>query len=457
MEHFDAIIIGFGKGGKTLALDLAARGEKVAMVERSADMYGGTCINIACIPTKALIHRAKIAEYLSLKTFGEKAAFYRRAIQEKNAITADLRQKNFNKLNAYPNVEIYTGLGAFLSSHQVEVTTEKNRFVIEGDRIFIDTGAESIITPIRGIRESRRVYTSSSLMELEELPERLVIIGSGYIGLEFASMFAGFGSKVVVLENKPTFLQQEDPIVADTVKRVLEKKGIEFRLNAEVDSITDTDEESVVGYRQVVDQTEHSLFADAILVATGRLAATESLNPGAAGVRTDAQGRILVDEYLQTTAPHIRAMGDVKGGAQFTYISLDDYRIVRDHLYGPGIRNTRDREPIVYSVYIDPPLSRIGMTEQQAIAQGYEVMSKTIPVETIPRARVMGNTDGILKSVVDTRTGKILGCTMFCLDSHEVINTVALAMKAQMSYLFLRDQIYTHPSMSESFNDLFSF
>lgn len=457
MEKYDAIIIGFGKGGKTLAADLASKGQKVAIVERSSQMYGGTCINIACIPTKALIRQAEVIGYRHLKTFEEKAEAYRQAIARKNEMTAFLRKKNFDKLNDNPNVKIYTGLGAFVSPHELEITTETERFVIGGDKFFINTGALPVIPPIKGIRESRRVYTSTSMMELDQLPERLVIIGGGYIGLEFASMYAGFGSKVIVLESYPQLVGREDRDIADAVKKVLENKGIEFRLNAEVQEITDTDEETVVSFRDVAAQTEHSLFADAVLVATGRRPDTESLDPGAAGVQMDDRGAIIVDEYLQTTAHNIWAMGDVKGGLQFTYISLDDYRIIREQLFGKGKRTTADREPVAYSVFIDPPLSRIGMTEKEAIEKGYEVKTRTIPVAVIPRARVLGGTDGLLKSVVDAHTGKILGATLFCVDSSEVINIITVAVKAGLDYTFLRDQIYTHPSMSESLNDLFSF
>lgn len=457
MKHYDAIVIGFGKGGKILAADLAKRGLNVAMIERSPMMYGGTCINIACIPTKALIHQAKVTEYRHLATFKEKAEAYREAIAKKNEITAFLRKKNFDMLNDLANVDVITGIGCFISPTEIEVTTQTERLVLSGDRFFINTGSSSVIPPIKGIRESQRVYTSTSLMELEVLPERLVIIGGGYIGLEFASLFAEFGSKVVVLESYPQLVGREDRDIAEAVKKVLESKGVEFRLNARVESITDTDEETIIGFTDSLEKTEHSLFADAVLVATGRKPNIESLNPGAAGVQVNERGAIVVNEHLQTTVPHIWALGDVKGGLQFTYISQDDYRIVKDCLFGEGIRTLIDREPVAYSVFIDPPLSRIGLTEKEAIEKGYEVKVKAVSVATIPRARVLGGTDGLLKSVVDANSGKILGCTLFCVDSSEVINTVAMAMKAGMDYTFLRDGIYTHPSMSESLNELFSF
>ena len=225
MEHFDAIIIGFGKGGKLLAADLANRGQQVAIIERSAAMYGGSCINIACIPTKALIHQAQMIKELNLASFEEKAAAYRKAIIKKNEITTALRKLNFDRLNDHPNITVYTGVASFRSSRKIEVTTETDRLEIEGKRIFIDTGALPVIPPISGIRESRRVYTSTSLLELDLLPETLVIIGGGYIGLEFASMFAAFGSKVIVLENTTEFLSREDRTIAEAVRKRFNQKG----------------------------------------------------------------------------------------------------------------------------------------------------------------------------------------------------------------------------------------
>lgn len=457
MEHYNAIIIGFGKGGKILAADLARRGQKVAMIEKSPAMYGGTCINIACIPTKALIYMAKWAQYTHPETDEQKADIYRKAIARKNEITASLRKKNFDMLNDLPGVDVITGMGSFISPVEIKVTTETEERVLSADKFFINTGAQPVIPPVKGIRESQRVYTSTSLMEVDNLPARLVIIGGGYIGLEFASMFAEFGSKVTVLESYDRIAGREDDEISEAVKKVLESKGIEFRLNARVEEIQDTEEETIVQFRDTAGQEVHRVFADAVLVATGREPATTNLNPGAAGVQTDERGTILVDEHLRTTAPHIWAMGDVKGGLQFTYISQDDYRIVRDQLFGQGVRTTTDRQPVSYSVFIDPPLSRIGMTEKEAVEKGYKVKTKTISVASIPRARIWGEKDGILKSVVDADSGKILGCTLFGVDSAEVINIVSVAMKAGLEYTFLRDHIYTHPTMSEALNDLFTF
>ena len=455
MEKYDAIIIGFGKGGKTLAADLGNRGWKVAVVERSAGMYGGTCINIGCIPTKALVHAAQVSGYRRPSTFEEQAETYRKAVQSKNELTAALRKKNFDKLDSEASVTIYTGEASFRSPYEIEVKMPDETLVLEGRKIFINTGATTVLPPIPGIEDNPYVYTSTTLMELEKLPRRLVVVGGGYIGLEFASMYAGFGSKVTVLESGDVFIPREDRDIADAVKEVLEKRGITIRLNAKVESIGQKDEKAIVRLHAGPDDAEETLGAEAVLLATGRRPNTAGLNLAAAGVKTTDRGAIEVDEKLHTNVPHIWAMGDVRGGLQFTYLSLDDYRIIRDELFGTGNRTVADREAVPYAVFIDPPLANVGLTEEAARKTGRPVKVASLAVSTLPRARTIGKPEGLLKAVVDAETGKILGCSLFCAEASEVINTVSLAMRLGIPYTYLRDGIYTHPSMSESLNDLF--
>ena len=426
MKKYDAIIIGFGKGGKTLAAGLAERNFTVAMIERSDKMYGGTCINIGCIPTKTLIHSAKLAD--TSASWEQKQAYYRQSVARKEEVTSFLRQKNYRNLSDNPNITVYTGTGSFVGPDVVEVRMAEETIQLQAQQIFVNTGAETIIPPIGGVKDNPKVYTSTSIMELAELPKHLVIVGGGYIGLEFASMYASFGSQVTVLE----------------------KKGITFCLNARVQSVEGT----VVVYQDAVTGKILQLDADAILLATGRRPNTAGLNLPEAGVEVNERGAIIVNEHLQTTNPNIRAIGDVKGGLQFTYISLDDYRILREDLFGAGERKVSDREPVSYSVFIDPPLSRIGMSETEAREKGLNIKVNKLPVSAIPRARTLGNTDGLFKVIVDADTDKIVGCTLFGPESSEVINLVAMAMKMRQEYTFLRDFIFTHPSMSEALNDL---
>lgn len=451
MKKYDAIIIGFGKGGKTLAAEFAKRQKTVAIVERSDRMYGGTCINIGCIPTKTLVHLAK--ETPAKVAWEEKKDYYRQAIGRKDEVTSFLRDKNYHNLADNPNVTVYTGVGSFAGPDVVEVRTEAEVIELQSSQIFINTGAETILPPIDGIKENPYVYTSTSIMELEELPERLVIVGGGYIGLEFASMYASFGSKVTVLEGYPELIGREDRDIAANVQTVLEKKGIVFYLNAKVQSV----DAATVIYEDAVTHEIHHLEGDAILLATGRRPNTSGLNLEVAGVKVNERGAIIVDEWLRTTNPAIRAIGDVKGGLQFTYISLDDYRIIREDLFGAGERRTDDREPVSYSVFMDPPLARVGLSETEACKKGLNVKVNTLPVAAIPRARTLGETDGLFKVVVDADTNKILGCSLFGPETSEIINIVSIVMKTGQEYTFLRDYIFTHPSMSEALNDLMSF
>ena len=456
MNAFDVILIGFGKRGKTLAAEFAKRGQKVAIIERSDKMYGGTCINIGCIPTKTLVHQAKMASALKDATFEERSEFYRNAVSVKESVTSALRNKNYHNLADNPNVTVYTGIGSFVSADVVAVRTATEEIRLTSKQIIINTGAETVIPPIEGVAGNPFVYTSTSIMELADLPRRLVIIGGGYIGLEFASMYASFGSQVTVLESYPELIAREDRDIAASVKETLEKKGIVFRMNAKVQSVNRVEDKAIVTFADSQTSEVFVLEADAVLLATGRRPNTKDLNLEVAGVEVDVRGAIIVDEYLKTTNPNIRAVGDVKGGLQFTYISLDDYRIVREDLFGDKERRTGDRNPVSYSVFIDPPLSRVGLNEEEARRQNRDIIVKKLPVMAIPRAKTLGETDGLLKAIIDKNTGKILGCVLFAPDSGEVINTVAVAMKTGQDYTFLRDFIFTHPSMSEALNDLFS-
>ena len=454
MKQYDAVIIGFGKGGKTLAAELAGHQWSVALIERSDKMYGGTCINTGCIPTKALIHSAGLAAAGHPLTFEQRKAYYRESVAGMTALVERLRDKNYHKLADNPRIDVYTGEGSFRSPEVVAVKTAAETFEITGKHIVINTGAETVLPPIPGIGESAKVYTSASILQLDLLPQRLVIVGGGYIGLEFASMYASFGSKVTVLEGFSELIPREDRDIAQSVRETLEKKGIEFRLNVNVESVRDTAEGVTLALTQ--EGAASQLEADAVLLATGRKPMTAGLNLAAAGVETTDRGAIRVDEHLHTTAPNIYAIGDVTGGLQFTYISLDDYRIVRDELFGSGSRTTANRGPVPYSVFIDPPLSHVGMHETEARKAGLDIRVKTIAVATIPRAHILGTPEGLFKAVIDAKTDRIVGCTLFGPASSEVIDAVALAMKHGVTARELSGSVYTHPSMSETFNDLFA-
>lgn len=455
MKQYDAIIIGFGKAGKMLAAELAIRNWKVAIVERSNKMYGGTCPNIACIPTKALVHEAEVASLLYFEDFPKQTNMYKLAIGRKNKLTSFLRQNAYDNLNKRPNVTIYTGVASFTSPNTIKVALPDGDLELQAKEIFINTGSTPILPAIDGIKESQKVYTSTTLMELDVLPKHLIIVGGGYIGLEFASMYAGFGSKVTVLESGNKFMPREDRDIANSVKDAMERKGVEIRLNVRTQSIHDTSDGVTLTYSDVSDGTPYFAEGDAILVATGRKPMTSDLNLQAAGVERDAQGAIVVNDQLKTKVPHVWAMGDVKGGSQFTYISLDDFRIIRNQLFGDKTRDIGDRDPVQYAVFIDPPLAHIGLTEEEALKRGYSIKVSRLEAKAVVRSRTLQQTDGMLKAIINSHSGKIIGCTLFCAEASEIINTIALAMKTGQHYSVLRDFIFTHPSMSEGFNELF--
>ena len=455
MKQYDAIIIGFGKAGKVLAAELSNRGWQVAIVERSNMMYGGSCPNIACIPTKTLIHEAEMSSLLYHGDFLKQTNMYKQAIARKNRLTSFLRETNYKNLRKRPNVTIYTGTASFVSPNTIKVLLPNGDIELQGKEIFINTGSTPIIPAIDGIQQSKYVYTSSTLLDMNVLPKHLIIVGGGYIGLEFASMFAGFGSKVTILEGGNRFMPRNDQDIANNVKDVMEKKGIEIHLNTRAQSIHDTSDGVTLTYLDVSDGTPYFVDGDAILISTGRKPMIEGLNLQAAGVKVEAHGAIVVNDQLRTTVPHVWAMGDVKGGPQFTYLSLDDFRIIRDQLFGDKKRDIGDRDPVQYAVFIDPPLAHIGITEEEALKRGYSFKVSRLPATSVVRSRTLQQTDGMLKAIINNHNGKIMGCTLFCADASEIINIVAMAIKTGQNATFLRDFIFTHPSMSEGLNQLF--
>ncbi len=444
--HYEYLVIGFGKGGKTLAAYLAKHGREVALIEQSDKMYGGTCINIACIPTKSLI------------TSAEHNLPYEKAFLKKNELTSFLRKINFDQLDSLLYATVINGTATFLSPYEISVKLPSVDKIIHitASYIFINTGSQPFIPNIEGIQSSKKVFTSTSLMEQSVLLKKLIIIGAGFIGLEFADMYAKFGAQVTVLDHDENFLPKEDRDIADEILKVLKTKGIQIINSASVQKITDDNNNSVSVQYADKDGMSHDLNATAILIATGRKPMVEGLNLQAAGVQTNQRGYIQVDESLRTNVPHIWAMGDINGGPQFTYISLDDFKIIRDQLFGGDYTTSTQRKVFANSVFITPQLAHIGLREKEAIEKGYSYKVARLLASAIPRARILSNTDGLLKVVVDTDSNLILGCTLFCADANEMINTIQVAMNAGLDYRVLRDSIYTHPSMTEAFNDLFA-
>ncbi|MDH2923923.1 pyruvate/2-oxoglutarate dehydrogenase complex dihydrolipoamide dehydrogenase (E3) component [Nicoletella semolina] len=435
MKQTKNLIIGFGKAGKTLAATFDKHGESTILVEESAQMYGGTCINVGCIPSKKLLFAGKKHDFAS-------------AMAQKTALISALRQANFKKVDDLANVEVINATASFVNDHTVELSTGEQ---ITAERIFINTGAVSIMPKIAGI-DGKRIYNSTQMLNLGDTqdshPERLVIVGGGFIALEFAFMYQAFGSKVSIIELNDTLLAKEDDDVREVMQGLLAERGIEVHLGTSVEQFVEQDTHTEVLTNKL------TLEADAVLVAIGRRANTDGLKLENTSVQLDERGYVVCNDKLKAS-DHIWALGDVAGSPQFTYISLDDYRIVVDDLFGSGTRSRNDRQIFPTSVFIEPPLSHIGMTEKQARASGRDYQVAKLPANSVPKAKIVNQTQGFLKAIIDKQTREILGVTLFCENSHEIINLFKLAMDNGIKADYFKSQIFTHPTISEAINDLF--
>ena len=438
---FDKVIIGFGKAGKTLAVLAANKGEKIALVEKSSKMYGGTCINIACIPTKTLAVAA--SENL---TFEE-------AISRKGDVVKRLNSKNYHMLADNDSITVFDGFGSFLDENTVLVESNGKKLELSADKIIINTGAESFIPKIEGIEEglqNSKIFTSTELLDNQEKIDSLAIIGGGFIGLEFASTFAKLGTKVTIFEKFDKILANEDDSMQKAIFDFLVSQGVNFEFEANIEAFENTENGILVK-----NNGENFAF-DKVLVSVGRKPVTSKLNLEKAGIKTLENGGVWTDEKLQTSNPKVWTVGDVRGKEQFTYASLDDFRILRSQFYGNGGYSLNNRKNLPNSVFLQVPFSKVGLTEKQALAEGFKIKVKEIPAAAIPKLQLEFKTTGLLRAVVDAQTNKILGAALFCYNSPEVINIIKTAIDANLDYTVLRDQIFTHPTVAESLNDLFN-
>lgn len=449
MENVKNLIIGFGKAGKTLAGFLGSRGESVILVEKDKRMYGGTCINVGCIPSKFLSNKATLRKVSKL----DNETYYKEAVTAKKELIAKLNKANYDKVAGVPNVKIIDGIASFVNADVVEVKTDSEVVQIQAERIFINTGLVPVVPKIEGLNLSERIHTSETIMDMETFPESLAIVGSGYIGLEFTSTYSLFGSKVTIFGDNPKFLPRDDEDIAELVKTELETQGAEFKLGVKVKKFVE-EADGVNLYFENADGKEEVKKFSAVLVATGRRPDTAELALDKAGVSLGEHGEIKVNDRLETNVSHIYALGDVHGGLQFTYLSLDDFRIIKSVLFNDGKYNLNERKHIPFNVFVIPSLAKVGMNETEAKAAGASYKLAKLPVMAIPKAKILGNQSGLFKVLIDENTGKILGANLFGVEAHEIINLFTLAMNEGISYESLRDQIYTHPTMAESFNDL---
>lgn len=449
-KKVDNIIIGFGKAGKTLANYLGTKGEKTILVEKSPLMYGGTCINVGCIPSKFLATSAD-RRFISVESNEQ---YYKNSIVNKKTLISKLNKANYDKVSSNANVEVIDGLASFKDEHIINITTDNQDYEVYADKIFINTGSTPFVPDIEGLKIEKRIHTSETLMNLEKIPHTMTIFGSGFIGLEFAASYAKFGTKVTIIDKETKLLPREDDDVANVVFESYKSLGVDFVFNADINSVQQDDNKVTISYK--VNGEKLEISTDVLLVATGRMPNIEGLQLENAGVKISERGFIKVNKHLQTNKPHIFAMGDVNGGPQFTYVSLDDYRIVKSYLEDKGSYSLDDRQPIAFSAFLHPTFSKVGLSEKEAIDKGYKIKVATLPVTAIPKAKILGNQIGIYKAVVDADTNQILGVVLFGEDSHEVINIVVLAVIMKQPYSVLANQIFTHPTMAEALNDLFS-
>jgi len=456
IKEYDAIVIGSGQGGSPLVRALAQAGWKTALVER--EHIGGTCVNVGCTPTKTMIASARVA-YLARRgsDYGVGTApvtvDMTKVRERKRAIVDSFRGGGERKAKATANLDVFMGEGRFTAPDEVEVVlNEGDNIALKSGKIFINVGTRPRTSSLPGVEEVP-VLDSTSIMELDTVPEHLLVLGGGYIGLEFGQMFRRFGSQVTIVQRSGQLLGREDDDVAEEVLNILREDGIEVLLNTDALRI----EQATGGEIRLAVRTpdgERTLTGSHLLVATGRVPNTDRLNLAAAGVETDQRGFVLVNGRLETNVPGIYALGDVKGGPAFTHISYDDFRVIRDNLLDGGDATITDRL-VPYVVFIDPQLGRVGLSEAQARAQVRNIRVAKMPMAWVARALEVDETRGFMKAIVDADTGQILGATILGIEGGEIMSTLQMAMMGGVSYETIRDGVFAHPTLAESLNNLF--
>ncbi len=455
-KTFDAIIIGAGQNGPPLATALAGAGQQVALVERKH--VGGSCINTGCTPTKTMIASARIAHLVGrAKDFGVNAAFksvdFQKVIDRKQGIVESFREGSKKKLLETRGLTLFEGEANFAGKKELEVKlSNSEKEYIKSGTIVINTGTVPNMPPIPGLDDAGPL-DSASIMELDELPRHLLIIGGGYIGVEFGQMFRRFGSEVTIIQRGEHLLPREDSDVAEEVAKILGEEGLEIILKADTKEIEKPAPDKIILTVEAGGESR-KIEGSHLLVATGRVPGTEVLNLESTGIKIDERGFIPVNERLETAVPGIFATGDVNGGPAFTHISYDDFRILKRNLLEGGNASTTGR-PLPYVVFIDPQLGRIGLTERAAKEIGHEYLVAKMPVGWVARAIETDETGGLMKVIVDTETGRILGAAVLCVEGGELMALLQVAMMGDLHYTVLRDAIFSHPTFSEAMNTLF--
>jgi pyruvate/2-oxoglutarate dehydrogenase complex dihydrolipoamide dehydrogenase (E3) component len=461
-QHYDAILIGSGQAANPLAESLTEAGWRVALVER--EHVGGTCINVGCTPTKTMVACARVA-YLARRAAdygvrtGPVSVDMVAVRQRKRDMVTRFRQSDERRLEANERVDLLRGEARFKGPGEVEVRLAAGEMRrLTAGRIFINTGDRPSRPPVPGLDEVPAL-DSTTVMELDAIPEHLLVLGGGYVGLEFGQMFRRFGSRVTIVQRDGQLLAHEDADVAAAVADILRQDGIEVLLDTEATAAARgiNDEVRLTVRRRGAGDgvaAERTLVGSHLLLAAGRTPNTDALDLGAAGVETDDQGFVVVDERLQTSVPGIYALGDVKGGPAFTHISYDDYRLVESNLLHGGQATTRGRL-VPYTVFIDPQLGRVGPTEAEARRQGRRIRVARMTMNRVARAVEVGESRGFLKVVVDAESEQILGAAVLGIEGGELIAMLEIAMMGRLPFTALRDAIFDHPNLAEGLNNLF--
>ena len=456
LEEFDLVILGDGTGSTLAAWTFAGEGQRVAVIDRK--YIGGSCPNIACLPSKNIIHSAKVAEYVrQSEQFGITTGGFRMdmcAVRgRKRRMVAGMNQMyldNYQKTGA----EFILATGKFIAPKTVEATLPDGSVRrLHGTHVIVSTGTRAAIDPVPGLAEAQPL-THIEALELGEVPEHLLVIGGGYIGLELAQAMRRFGSKVTLIERNEQLVYREDEDVTAALRGLFRDEGVETFLNTKIQRVTGKSGEAV---QVVIEQNgvEKTLQGSHLLVATGRKPNTEGIGLEPAGIEVTERGYIKVNERLQTTAPGVWAIGEVAGSPQFTHISVDDFRVVHDNLSGSGKRVTTGRQ-VPFCLFTDPEFARIGLSEKEATAQGVAYRLFKMPMEGVLRARTLGETRGFMKALVEKDGERILGFSAFGVGAGETMASVQIAMIAGLPYTALRDAVLTHPTLAEGIGVLFA-
>ncbi len=454
-EPYDAIVIGTGQGGGPLAGKIAGEGWRTAIIER--EHVGGSCINVGCTPTKTMVASARVA-YLARRaadygvSAGQAVVDQTVVRQRKRDIVNSFSSGSRKGLEKWDSLDLVMGEASFSGPNSVTVKLlEGGTRELRSERVFINTGARPRIPSLEGL-DAVPYLDSTSIMELDVVPDHLLVLGGGYIGLEFGQMFRRFGSDVTIVELSDRLLPREDPDICGAVREILLEDGVNILVGSEPQRVSGGD--GAIALTLGTSGGGQEIEGSHLLVAAGRVPNSDQLNLDAAGITTDDRGFIVVNEKLETVVRGIYALGDVKGGPAFTHIAYDDYRILRDNLLEDADRTTNGRL-VPYTVFIDPQLGRVGLREEEARSQGFNVGVAKMPMAHVARALEMDESRGLMKVVVDLDSEQILGAAILGIEGGEVMSMIQIAMMGKLPYTVLREAVFAHPTLAESLNNLF--